>query len=488
MNSPYRLTKTRAIILFTLMLLGAFLLISWSSYEVARQSLNNEIEENTLPLTSDNVYSEIQQDLLRPIFVSSLMAHDTFVRDWVLDHEKDPNAMIRYLSEIDRRFDTIFSFFVSDKTDRYYDPKRVLETVSEKVRRDQWYFQAKSLPADKSYFIDVRLDPEDHARLDIFVNYKVQDYQGNFIGLTGIGISVEKIKALIEKYEQRYNRVIYFVDKSGQVVLHGQSFKRAMNIRQQPGIGPLTTSILTVPGGSYQYRDQGRQVLLNTRLLPEFDWYLMVEQRDHPLQRVLYMTLLKNLGIGAAVSVVFLLLLWLTIGGYQRRLEHMATTDKLTGVMNRQAFELRFLLFQRRRGSLLTGTPVALAIIDIDHFKPINDYHGHGIGDRVIQHIAGIIQTSLRRTDSLCRWGGDEFLVLMPDCDSVQALARMATLSALIEQSPLIFDNKTIPVTVSCGVAEHQGKEGVDALMNRADIALYQAKQRGRNRAEKWED
>ncbi len=433
MDSPYPLTKTRAIILFTLMLMGAFLLISWSSYEVARRSLNNEIEENTLPLTSDNVYSEIQQDLLRPIFISSLMAHDTFVRDWVLDHEKDPDAMIRYLGEIDRRFDTIFSFFVSDKTDRYYDPRRVLETVSEKARRDRWYFQAKGLPADKPYFIDVRPDPEQHTHLDVFVNHKVQDYQGNFIGLTGIGISVEKVKVLIEKYEQRYNRTIYFVDKSGQVVLHGQSFNRAMNIRQQPGLGPLTTAILTVPGGSYQYRDRGRQVLLNTRLLPEFDWYLMVEQRDHPLQRVLYITLLKNLGIGVVVSLIFLLLLWLTIGGYQRRLEQMATTDKLTGVMNRQAFELRFLLYQRRHGSALqTGTPVAMAIIDIDHFKPINDYHGHGIGDRVIQHIAGIVQTSLRRSDSLCRWGGDEFLVLMPDCDSVQALARMEMLSRLI--------------------------------------------------------
>ncbi|XBS70751.1 sensor domain-containing diguanylate cyclase [Acerihabitans sp. KWT182] len=458
MSSPYWLTKTRAIILFTLMLLGAFLLISWSSYEVARRSLINEIEENTLPLTSDNVYSEIQQDLLRPLFISSLMAHDTFVRDWVLDHEKEPDAMIRYLSEIDRRFDTIFSFFVSDKTDRYYDPKRVLETVSEKARRDRWYFQAKSLSDDKPYFIDVRPDPESHTRLDIFVNHKVQDYQGNFIGLTGIGISMEKVKVLIEKYEQRYNRTIYFVDKSGQVVLHGQGFQRAQNIRRQPGLSPLTTAILTAPGGSYQYRDQGRLVLLNTRLLPEFDWYLMIEQRDHPQQRVLYVTLLKNLGIGIVVSMAFLLLLWFTIGGYQRRLEQMATTDKLTGVMNRQAFELSF---QRLRGSSLQqGNAVAMAIIDIDRFKTINDYHGHAIGDRVIQHIARLIQTSLRRSDSLCRWGGDEFLLLMPGCDGDQASARMTALSRLIEQSPLMADNQTIPVTISCGVAELRDKEG----------------------------
>lgn len=77
-NNARWLDKTRAIIILGSMLLTAFLVISWTSYEVARESLEEEIEENTLPLTSDNVYSEIQQDLLKPIFISSLMAHDTF--------------------------------------------------------------------------------------------------------------------------------------------------------------------------------------------------------------------------------------------------------------------------------------------------------------------------------------------------------------------------------------------------------------------------
>ena len=145
MTSAVWLNKTRAAMLFTVMLLTAFLIISWTSFKVAQQSLEAEIKENTLPLTSDNVYSEIQQDLLRPIFISSLMAHDTFVRDWVLDNESDPQAMIRYLREIDNRFDTIFSFFISDKTKRYYDPQRVLKTMSENVEEDQWYFQTREL-------------------------------------------------------------------------------------------------------------------------------------------------------------------------------------------------------------------------------------------------------------------------------------------------------------------------------------------------------
>lgn len=92
--------KRKLVWLLSLLLLSAFFLISWSSYRVAHNSLREQIETNTLPLTSDNIYSEIQQDLLRPIFISSLMSHDTFVRDWAMTDEQNPAPMIRYLKEI----------------------------------------------------------------------------------------------------------------------------------------------------------------------------------------------------------------------------------------------------------------------------------------------------------------------------------------------------------------------------------------------------
>lgn len=101
-------------ILFIL-LLSAFIVTSVISYQVAHNSLSKQIEENALPLTSDNIYSEIQQDLLKPIFISSLMAHDTFVRDWVINMEKEPDQMVRYLREIQDRYETITSFFISEK-------------------------------------------------------------------------------------------------------------------------------------------------------------------------------------------------------------------------------------------------------------------------------------------------------------------------------------------------------------------------------------
>ncbi|POE05636.1 sensor domain-containing diguanylate cyclase [Pectobacterium odoriferum] len=479
-NTSRWLDKTRAILIFGSMLLAAFLVISWTSYEVAKESLEEEIEENTLPLTSDNVYSEIQQDLLKPIFISSLMAHDTFLRDWVLKDENDPQALFRYLKEIDRRFNTVFSFFISDKTGLYYDQQRILKTVSESSPDDQWYFQHRALSDDMPYVVDLRVDPEERTRLDIFINHKVMDYEDNFIGITGVGIPVERVKHLIEKYEQRYNRTIYFIDKEGNITLHGETYTRPLQIQKQQGLNWIATTILTSPGGAYEYQLDGERIFLNTRLIPEFGWYLMVEQISHPSEKRLFATLLKNLGISTFVSILFLLLLWLTIGGYQRRLEQMATTDKLTGLMNRQAFDYLF----RRLGAknALRHKSLSILLIDIDHFKRINDQYGHNVGDFVLQGVSALLSSNTRSSDQSCRWGGEEFVILLDDCDINAAQQRAEALRHSIEIAQIPCREGTIQVTVSCGVAEYRAGETLSMLINRADIALYQAKQQGRNR------
>ncbi|MCG8508608.1 MAG: diguanylate cyclase, partial [Rhodospirillales bacterium] len=123
--------KIRFVAILTILLATGFILTSLVSYFVARDSLTTQIEENTLPLTSDNIYSEIQRDLLRPIFISSLMAHDTFVRDWALAGEIDEDRIIRYLAEIQKRYGTVTSFFVSERSRKYYHSSGVLKTVTQ---------------------------------------------------------------------------------------------------------------------------------------------------------------------------------------------------------------------------------------------------------------------------------------------------------------------------------------------------------------------
>ena len=228
---PHRLwtDKRKLVWVLSLLLLSAFFLISWSSYRVAHNSLREQIETNTLPLTSDNIYSEIQQDLLRPIFISSLMAHDTFVRDWALSDEQNPAPMTRYLKEIQDRFGTITSFYVSDKTGRYYHSSGVLKTVSQRDPADAWYFRVRDLTPGEEYEINIDTDTADRTKTNVFVNYRVYDFDKGLIGVTGVGLGVDKVKQLIEKYQQRYNRTVYFVDNNGEVTLHGSQFNGTDN-------------------------------------------------------------------------------------------------------------------------------------------------------------------------------------------------------------------------------------------------------------------
>jgi uncharacterized protein YneF (UPF0154 family) len=107
--------KNNQLVIISVLLIVGFILTSLISYFVSRAALRSQITLNQLPLTSDNIYSEIQRDLLSPIFISSLMATNTFLRDWVIQGEKEASQITRYLKEIKQKYNTFTSFFVSER-------------------------------------------------------------------------------------------------------------------------------------------------------------------------------------------------------------------------------------------------------------------------------------------------------------------------------------------------------------------------------------
>lgn len=160
----------------------------------------------------------------------------------------------------------------------------------------------------------------------------------------------------------------------------------------------------------------------------------------------------------------------------------MATTDKLTGVANRQMFD--FLFNQAEQANRRRNMPLSVLILDIDHFKYVNDTYGHQAGDQVLQNLATGLGDVIRGEDILFRWGGEEFLVLSSDCDAQQAAQLGERIRARIETLAVYRGEGTIQVTVSVGAAQFQPGENADALISRADRALYRAKKNGRNRVE----
>lgn len=166
----------------------------------------------------------------------------------------------------------------------------------------------------------------------------------------------------------------------------------------------------------------------------------------------------------------------------QRKLERMATTDALTGLWNRSRF-LHEAEHEFAR-ALRYGRPLALLMIDLDHFKRINDAHGHAVGDEALRHFAAVAGASLRASDSLGRLGGEEFAALLPETDLAAGWEVAERLRLAVASKPLSLANgEALIVTTSIGIAAlDEGDANIDALVARADAALYEAKTGGRNR------
>jgi diguanylate cyclase (GGDEF)-like protein len=493
-------TRTRLIAIVTLVLVAGFVATNLVNYQISRQTLRANVLETELPLTGDNIYSEIQIDLVRPIFVSSLMANDTFLHDWVKQGEEDPAQVRRYLQAIKDRYDTFTAFFISEETRRYYHFTGVPQVVSSEDPEDVWYFRARSM--EQPYEINVDPNQAQNNAITIFINYRVVDQAGRFLGITGVGLELDAVAKIIERYREAFERTVYFTDANGLVTVHPDpEIAYSRQLRELEGLGPIAERILSEERGAYQVERGEHTILMTTRYIPELDWWLVVEADEAEAIGDLQGGFLSNFLIGLAAIIVTLIAVTLAINRYQRRLETIATTDTLTGLANRQMFDdqLHRALNRARR----SGRPLSLVIIDLDRFKTVNDRHGHLAGDQVLKRVAGIAGEAVRKSDILARWGGEEFALLMEECPREQAERIAETLrqriaaadlrdilGAAAETNAANEDDAILPLTASFGVASMQpGAAGasdpdaeVERLLGEADRALYRAKADGRNR------
>ncbi|MDA8133447.1 MAG: cache domain-containing protein [Desulfobacteraceae bacterium] len=300
------------------LLVAGFLITSLASYFVSRKSLRAEISLNELPLTSDNIYSEIQRDLLSPIFISSLMASDTFLRDWVMAGETDETQITRYLKEIKTRYNTFTSFFISEKTRTYYHFDGILKRVSEKEERDAWYFRVRDMK--ENYEINFDPDLANKDNMTIFINYRVFDYDHQYIGATGVGLTIHAVNERIENYQEKYKRTIYFVDKKGDIKLTGPGFDKTITNISHFG-QDFRDRLNETSESSFSYVKDGPLIHANIRYIKEFGWYLVVEQAEEETLKQIHSTLLMNLAVCLAVTLVILILVNMAVTAYQQRIE-----------------------------------------------------------------------------------------------------------------------------------------------------------------------
>lgn len=157
-----------------------------------------------------------------------------------------------------------------------------------------------------------------------------------------------------------------------------------------------------------------------------------------------------------------------------------ANTDELTGILNRRSFS-SFLKFELNKAKK-SATSFSLIILDIDFFKSVNDNHGHLFGDEVLKNLAFLMNKSFRSGDKICRWGGEEFAILLPNTSLANAQTVAEKIRKIVANQPFSHDGTIINYTISLGISESlNSDQNIESVISRADEALYEAKNNNRN-------
>jgi two-component system cell cycle response regulator len=273
----------------------------------------------------------------------------------------------------------------------------------------------------------------------------------------------------------RYRWLAVSTEKSGQLALHHHS--RTAALAEEEARTALGLSV-----GSAVSRVEDEDALDGDRAAPPVVRDILFG--DSHVGRIALSPLTPS-DVGAAEKLVALVAR--ELGGPLRMTslmdesQRLASTDALTGLTNRRAFTniVKLELARSRRH----GYPLSLLLLDIDHFKQINDGHGHGVGDRVLAAIGGLLGKVSRQTDVAARWGGEEFVVALLSTAAGGAAVVAERIREAIESMVVVNDvSARVPVTASIGLVQLEGSESMESFVARADRAMYASKAAGRNR------
>jgi len=209
--------KYTIVLIITVMLVILSTSISWLNYSVSLNNAHKQLKEHSLPLSLDNIYTSIQKNIIEPYLLSSMMANDTFVQDWIINEEKDKEKIIKYLDSIKNKYGMFNTFLVSDKTKNYYTQDGFIEVVKKDNPSNNWYFDFKQ----QQEHHQINLDFNDHLSNDLimFINYKLFDADYHFIGATGVALKISYINDMLQNFRQKHNFIVTFFNKNGDIVL-----------------------------------------------------------------------------------------------------------------------------------------------------------------------------------------------------------------------------------------------------------------------------
>ena len=473
--------KNYVVIIVTFLLLAFSIGTSVLNYTKSLHETQIELKERSLPLSIDNIYTEVQKNLIEPTLVSSMMANDTFMKDWLIHDENEIDKISRYLESIKNRYNMFSTFLVSDKTGNYYTSKGLLEKVKEGNPNNAWYFRFRDI--QEPYEINLDFNKYLADSLIMFINYKIFDDDFHYLGATGIGIKISYINDMLKHFRLKYNFNVFFADKKGDIVLFELDNNEFNNIKNIKELNLLNKDLLAENSKIIEYEKDGKSYILNSKYIKELNLFLFVEAEVNKFTEELEKTFIINLLISLSITTLIIVIILYTIKSYNKKLENLASFDSLTQLPNRRNFNEYFTkslkLFNRDKISR------SIIFFDIDNFKLINDNYGHIVGDNVLKRMATILNLQIRDSDSISRWGGEEFLILLNNSNLNNSFQIAEKLRISFENDIELNNLVKGGVTASFGVTIFKDDDTIEKIISRADRALYAAKNSGKNKVEK---
>lgn len=472
-----RLFRKKSYRMMILLFLGMIASMLMSIYFCIKEmnKISNKNSKNDSAIIASMVKDSVSNLFLRPITVSETMSQDYSLRRYLkrsgsISAEDVEEDIANYLDSIKIGFGYNMVFAVCDESKAYYTYDGISKYVDiDDDEHDVWY--KDFCESGKFYDLDVDTDEANGWALSVFVNTRICDEKGNFLGACGVGVEMDNLQELLREYEEVYNIKIDLVDETGLIQVDTDGTKIENEYLDNSYFEKIGRGVLF-----YEKRGDTSRV---TTYMPDLDWYLVVEDKNP--NKIDVMKVVTPSIIIFIVGFVIMATAFVVYSVHDIRNDEtidnktkLSLTDNLTGLLNRRAYE--DVCDDIRENGMKDYIYVAL---DVNGLKTVNDTIGHSAGDELLIGAVTVMTKAFSKFGKIYRTGGDEFVALLK-CDEDEVKAAIKKLDEL-SLDWIGEQVKELAIAKGYVVCVDNADKSLDEIVDMADQLMY------KNKAEYYE-
>ena len=427
------------------------------------------------------IFDLIETELVEPLHIATTLDKIGVYSEYFMQQNPNEEELVAQLKDYSERFD--LEFYVAHEKSRkqFNSDGRVFKLIEGEVI---WYFALKDI---NDYPVQAVLGKREDVHL--YIDVRQYDEEGKFIGFVGVGKSLNDFIASFEQFKSEYGHEFVFVNNNDEIVL-------SSNSNLLPREAAVSTDRIGVKSisdlswyKSFAESTEGEEepslvvpsaygdLLISQLRIESLNWSIYLITPLSKRQNEVGKSFALYIGVGLLFLFVLYNIVHRAVDYYADNMSRRFNYDPLTSLANRRYANLFFARHRKHHRA------TAVIMIDLDHFKQVNDNYGHNTGDIVLQSVADLLVKTVRGGDLVVRWGGEEFIIIMPNIDLKEAETIGEECRRLIEENKVEIASSFIQTTASLGISYSRDlADNLTLMVEWADRAMYQAKQEGKNK------